>query len=253
MQEYIQFEQHIAKEEKEDIVTAEEFPTNNNAHPRSVMLVRRTNGLPYPFLTSTVIDIIIKGNGCDPVTRQPFSELTKQRARLYYDCLQEFPAMKISDLNAENLYKRWIGTHKSSSVMDEIVEKTRLEAQCFLQIEDLMGLFRSFNGKGAISNRNSATAFLTSTGHTWVLRDCSLRDTKYDKAYVLTFRNGREFEHVPIVHRIGEGFFYDVNLPRQSSVGGDFSYHESYPTVISLLEEEIPHLLRSTADSGNEV
>jgi hypothetical protein len=253
MQEYIQIEQAIAKEEKEDIVTAEEFPTDSEAHPRSVILVRRTNGLPYPFLTSTLVNVINMGNGLDPVTRQPFSELTKQRVQLYHNCLLEFPDVKIKDLNIVDLFRKWIDTHKSRTVSNDAVMRTRLHAQCFLQMEDLLGIFRSFNGKGALTNRSSAAEFLTSTGRSWVLRDCSLQDTKYDKAYALTYRNGRETNHVPIVHRIGEGFFYDVNLPRQTSVGGYFPYSRSYPTIICLLEEEIPLLLRETADSGIEM
>lgn len=55
--------------------------------------------------------------------------------------------------------------------------------------------------------------------------------------------------HVVIVHKIGEGFFYNINITRESSVGINFDYSRSYPTIVNLLEAEIPQLLNNTADS----
>jgi hypothetical protein len=136
--------------------------------------------------------------------------------------------------------------------MTDEVSKTRLEAQCFLQMEDLMGIFQTFDGKGALTNRDGAKTFLAETGRLWVLRHSSLQDTKFERAYALTYAVGNKIENIAIVHKIGEGFFYDVDLPRQSSVGGYFDYTKSYPTIISLLEDQIPNLLRATADSGVE-
>lgn len=252
MNEYCLIGQNISHEEKEDVVSAEEFPSDDKAHPRMVMLVRRTNGHPYPFFTTTVMDIINKGDGCDPVTRQQFSNLVRQRAELYNQALIDFPDYKLKDLNTRELYIRWINTHKTGTQVNEEVKKTRLEASCFLQAEDLMGIFQTFNGKGSLENRASAVAFLVQTGRKWVLRHCSLKDTKYDKAYALTYLGIGGMSHVVIVHRIGEGFFYEVAIGRQDSVGGTLYYEKSYPTIISLLEQEIHNLIVNTADSGLE-
>lgn len=238
----------IAKDEKEDIITAEQFPTSDSTHPRSIMLIRRTNRIPYPYLVTTVMDLITKGNGCDPVTRQPFSLLTRQRAELYYKSLCEFPTMKMNELNTSELYHRWINTHKSGTVITDDVRRTRLEAECFLQIEDLLGIFESFHGKGSLLNRKSAEDFLTSTNRRWVLRHCSIEDTQYDKAYGLSYRTEKDFFHMLIVHRIGEGFFYGVILARNTPVNKNLVYSRSYPTIITLLETEIPSLLRETTN-----
>lgn len=253
MQGYFNFGQTISHEEKEDVISAEEFPSDDRAHPRTVILVRRTNGRPYPFLTTSVMDIINKGNGCDPVTRQPFSPLTIQRADLYNRSLVEFPDYQVKSLNTKDLYIRWINTHKSNTRWTDEIARTRLEARCFLQAEDLMGIFQTFSGKGSIANRDSSVEFLRKTNRDWVLRHCSLKDTEYDKAYALTYLlpNGNP-THIVIVHRIGEGFYYDILINRKSSIDFDFEYARSYPTIVNLLEAEIPKLLTNTANSGIE-
>jgi len=250
MQTYSSIGQSISREEKEDIISCEEFPSDENTHPRSVMFVRRTNDRPYPFFTSSIMSIINKGNSCDPVTRERFSNLVIERAKMYNQSLIYFPNYKLKNLNTKDLYLRWINTYKSEKAFtDDEILKIRLEANCFLQAEDLMGIFQTFNGKGSLKNRSNSVEFLSKTKRKWILRHSSLKDTEYNKAYVLTYTNLDDtFSHIVIVHKIGEGFFYNVKINRQSSVESFLDYDKSYPTIINTLEKEIPHLLKYTAD-----
>jgi hypothetical protein len=143
------------------------------------------------------------------------------------------------------LYNRWINTYKTGAVD---VDRTRLEAKCFLQMEDLVGIFKKFDGKGALTNRNEAESFLSMTGCSWVLRHSSIQDTEYNKAYALTYKNNKGFIHIAIIHKIGEGFFYNADFLRKSISKELFNYSRSYPTIVCLLEAEIPDMLRETAN-----
>jgi len=91
MQEYALEIKKITVENNEDIITTQEFNYDENSHPRSVMTIRRDNNIPYPYFTQSVIDIIQKGDGKDPITRKPFDDLTIQRAFLYQECMEKFP------------------------------------------------------------------------------------------------------------------------------------------------------------------
>lgn len=249
MEEYCFLKKDISREEN-DVITSEEFPSDAKTHPRAIMLVRRTNDRPYPFFTQSVIDIITKGDGCDPITRQPFSELTKQRAELYVKSLEQFPEYRIDTLDSRNLYTRWIDTYKDGTDITVQVRKIRLEANCFLQAKDLIGVFMSFGGKGSLENRESAISFLNQTGRKWILRNCSLQDTEFSNAYALTYLIAGIASHVLIVHRIGDGFYYDVRVGRGTVLTDNFEYSRCYPTIVSLLDAEISGLLKLTANSS---
>lgn len=190
-----------------DPLTIEEF---DNSHPRAVMMVRRGNGIPYPINVKSVMDIITRGNNQDPFTREVYSENVRQRAELYYKAIKEFPVYK---LNSEDLYKRWADTLfipiNPLSPKDNLSrERTRLEARCFLQIEDLVDFFKPFFGNGSNMNREEAVRYLKETGLSWILRNSSRKDTEYDKYYALTTNNPKVMvPHYLICHKIGEGFF----------------------------------------------
>lgn len=239
MESYVSFTRNIVQaKQPEDILTLEEIKYDQLSHPRAVMTIRRSNGLPYPFLVKTIVQLIERGNGQDPVTRQPFSDLTKQRAFLYNDCLRAFPNYQLNKMNAHNLYQRWVSTYQQDMDSKER-DKVRLEAKCFLQAEDLMGIFNSFHGKGSMLNRVSAEAALEN-GQTWILRDSSVKDTEYDHAYTLTKRVGTQIEHFLIIHRIGDGFYFGAKgIMRGKSATDMAGWFSSYPTIIHLLEANV--------------
>jgi len=68
---------------------------------------------------------------------------------------------------------------------------------------------------------------------------CSIKDTAYNKGYALTIKNGNNFEHNLIIHKIGQGFFYNAEIYRGDIANDIFIYQSSYPTIIHLLEDQI--------------
>jgi hypothetical protein len=246
MEEYTGITRQLTIQHPEDDITAEEFKYDQNSHPRSVMTLRRSNGVPYPYLVNTVVKIITIGDGCDPYTRRPLSQLVRDRAILFSRCLKEFPNYKLTPEKISDLYNRWISCDREDRLLE-------LEAQCFLQAEDLISIFQSFSGKGSLNNRQEAEKFLADSGKTWVLRHSSLKDTEYDKAYALTQRvegSGQagsdtgSYVHTGIVHRVGEGFLSGVRIYRGESVDSLRHYNASFPTIVHLLTTLVPEIHR---------
>ena len=238
MDTYSSITQDIARQETMDPVTWEDFKTDEKAHPRAVMTIRRSNGVPYPYLVSTVMRLIRAGQP-EPVTRAPFSAITKKRAELYSECMQVFPDYTLEDLDTVDLFRRWQETFNPfSQLSEEQKEHTRLEARCFLQAEDLLTIFKKYQGKGSNENRAKAMDDVAQ-GYRWILRNSSVRDTEYEKAYALTRNEGRVC-HYLIIHKIGDGFYYNVkNIGRGESAGKFFICRPDfavYPTIIQLLE-----------------
>jgi hypothetical protein len=229
MQTYSSMTQDIAIEQQFDPIMYEEFKVDENAHPRAVMTLRRNNNVPYPYMIGTVISLIDSGNR-DPFTRRPFSALAKRRARLYARCMDVFPDYKMKDLDSADLFRRWQELNQNPQGSQEEQDKLRLEAQCFLQPEDLLSIFKAYNGKGSTENRRLSLVDINQE-HPWLLRNSSVVDTEYDKAYVLSWKKETDIYHRLIIHRIGEGFYYAVNGIPQGGYGGE------YPTIIHLLEE----------------
>jgi hypothetical protein len=245
MQRYAAFTSNIAVEAERDPISFEEFELKDDAHPRSVITLRGSNGVPRAYYTETVIQMI-DHNLNDPFTRQPFTELVKKRARLYLRAMQEFPDYKIADLEANNLFQRWLSTYSDAHDMsNEEVAKIRLEAECFLQAEDLAHMFATYDGSGSMNNRGRAISDLSQNEYasmndlSWILRKCSVQDTQYDKAYALSRRVGDGMTHTLIIHRIGEGFYYNVfgisrgELASQEITG----YTSSHPTILDILKD----------------
>lgn len=234
----MQFTRELSKDNI-DPVELEEFKGEETAHPREIITIRRANNKPHPYYVRSVIAILDRGNGCDPETRQPFSQLTIQRARLYQDCLTFFPNYTMENLDVKNIYIRWRSTYNTNiSLMSN--ELTRLEARCFLQASDLIDIFNNFDGSGSMMNREKAEQVLTTVGD-WLLRPSSVIDTEYDKAYVLSRYTTEGCRHYLIIHRIGEGFYYNVNgIDRGMLASSPITrYAKAYPTIINLLEDVV--------------
>jgi hypothetical protein len=225
MEIYVDMTKKKATEEKEDPISAEELDTS---HPRAVMMLRRSNHVPYPYNTESLYALLTKGDGTDPFTRIPFHDLTRQRIIMYKESLRLFPNYV---LDVKNLYERWVRNKDD--------QKVSLEAKVFLQAEDLVGIFQTFSGKGSMQNREEAEKFLQDTGRTWVLRSSSLIDTEYNKGYTLTQKYMDTYSHAPIVHLIGKGFYYRVDINRGETIQNTFTYVAEYPTIIDLLTARI--------------
>jgi hypothetical protein len=238
MNVYSSFTESRTTEEATDVVTLEEFKYGEHAHPRAVITIRRTNGVPYPFMVSTVMNIINHGDGKDPSTRVPFTVMDRRRALLYNRALTEFPDYTRDGLNTTDLYERWVSIHKPDCELDK--EKVRLEAQCFLQPEDLIGIFNNFHGSGSMLNRQEAVNALTENT-TWILRKSSIQDTQYDKAYALTRIVNGDVRHYAIIHRLGEGFYFNAyGISRGDLASNQITdHHGFYPTIIDLLEDNV--------------
>jgi len=244
MEEYTKVTKQMTIEESEDIITGESFEYDENAHPRSIMMIRKSNGVPCPFFVESIIKILTIGNGNNPFTRRPLSQLTRERAMLFSRCIKEFPNYKILPGSSIDLFNRWIASYRPDcSLSPREKSLLLLEAQCFLQAEDLLDIFQSFNGSGSLDNRSEAENFLKNTGKTWILRHSSLQDSEYNKAYALTrlSLNGN-YIHDAIVHRIGEGFFIGLTLKRGDNVNSNFSFSAEYPSIIHLLCAEVTQL-----------
>lgn len=239
MNEYSSVTQNIARETKDDPITFEEFVVDSSAHPRSVMTMRRANNKPHPILVSTVISLMLNRQR-DPWTRRPISDITKRRALLYSKCVATFPDYNIENLDTKDLYNRWADTYTGTCTLtDDEKELIRLEARCFLQAEDLVGIFKKYEGSGSTLNRTKSITDLSEASN-WLLRKCSVVDTEFEKAYALTWMDNGDgtVNHAVIIHKIGDGFYYGpTGIKREDSAGKPFTnWGAVYPTIIHLLE-----------------
>jgi hypothetical protein len=244
MQSYATFTGNIAQEEHDDPVTYEEFKQTDDSHPREVMTIRRSNGVPFPYHTQTVIELINR-NMPDPFTRQRFSELTKKRAKLYASSLEAFPDRKVGDMDTDLLFRKWIASRSDGDLSNEEKKLIDLEAECFLQAEDLTSLFKEYDGSGSMNNRTRAVSDVGVSEYSemnkiaWVLRKCSVSDTQYDKAYAITCMEGNTHKHHLIIHRIGEGFFYNPTGISRGDPANQLmvGYESCHPTIIDILRK----------------
>ena len=251
MNEYVIIGQARTITEHDDPITMEEFKYDGNAHPRNVMMIRRSNGIPYPYFTTTVAELISRDMR-DPFTNQPFSAITKQRAKLYLKSLETFPDYTNATLNTEEILKKWLSIHDAACTFtNEQKELICLEAHCFLQPSDLLGLFKPYEGQGSMDNRQKAVDELVAgdaTARKWILRNSSIHDTTYNKAYVLTYKEDNyetpeapKVFHELIIHHVGEGFYFGVSGFVRNGNASDpiVGYKAVYPTIIQLLESQV--------------
>lgn len=251
MQLYVDFTNDIAMDAEIDPITMDTFE-GKDGHPRSVITLRGSNGVPRPYLTTTVkkmLDLGLK----DPFTRRPFTALIKSRVNLYLQSLKGFPEYTIGMLEQEtgNIFNKWIATYSDDCKLSKMeIYKTRVLANCFLQAEDLAFLFSKYHGGGSMENRRlvindlsdnmySDNMYSKDRNISWILRKCSVVDTEYDKAYVISQKVGNRVRHLLIIHRIGEGFYFNVSgigrgMPANTPIT---SYESSHPTIIDILEK----------------
>jgi hypothetical protein len=150
--------------------------------------------------------------------------------------MEKFPDIRLRDLDTKKIFLDWEKDCSEKKYTFDI----HLKAKVFLQTEDLLTIFQEFNGKGSMSNRASSEEYLEKNGKKWLIRNSSLIDTEYDKAYTLTIKQDTgEYTHSLIIHRIGEGVYYNATGVRGCPISKVFDYHSSYPTMIDLIEKII--------------
>lgn len=231
MQEYSEINKKLTSEEKVDPVTLEYFQDIDD-HPRKTISIRRSNNRPYPYLTSTIYNIINSGNARDPVTREPLTDLTKQRVLIYYKGLTKFPDFKLNKDTLSLLFKKW----EKNLTENYPDPNTKLEAQCFLQIQDLVDMFFEFNCKGSLKNREETEKYLQDSGTKWILRYGSFQDTEFNKGYVFSYIDKKGYHHLPILHKIGDGFYLNAITERKQLLTDDLQSNLSFPTIVDVIE-----------------
>ena len=143
MESYATFTSDISKNE-DDPITLAPIELKDDSHPRSILLIRRGNGKPYPIMVKSVLALLENGYDIDPVTRLPYSSTTRKKARMYDMAMRLFPEYTIANLKEKipDLYSRWISSF--SQPYDDEKKKLDFEAKSFLQPEDMIDLFKTF-------------------------------------------------------------------------------------------------------------
>lgn len=215
----------------EDPITFEQLNIlKDSSHPRGSISICRDNNKPYFYNVETIIKIIENGDGKDPFTRKPFDSITKERAYLYYSITQKLPNLKKEELDFKTIYTDWLN--------DKNDELKLLKAQCLLQPSDLLDLFREYEGKGSKYNRkHSIIELKNKPKNSWILRNTSVIDTDIYKGYCLSVKSDNIKHHL-IVHKIGYGIYFGVELNRNQIIPENFSYDKIYPSIIHLIMDK---------------
>lgn len=207
----------------------------NNLHPCS-QIVLNSNANPNISVTYLTTELYKIKDEINPVTKLPFTPIIKDKIELYYNCLEKFPNYNIDKLDCKELFNRWLDTfHYNEKYNDKEKELINIEARCFLQPEDLIEIFHSFN-ETSLGIREEAEKYLRESGRNWILRNSSLVDTPTSKGYALTILYGNKSYSFPIVYKLNEGFYYNVSLCRGESTDKPFTFSSCYVAIIDLLK-----------------
>lgn len=220
MLQYALVTEELCSEEIVDPISYEQLKyRDKDDHPRHVILVRRSNGVPYPYKVTTIIKLIEHG-GIDPFTRKPFHPLICERANLFKKAVDEFPTLKITADYLVQLYHEWIDEYILNTIPVTNNTPTMLQARSILQVKDICHMFFPLSGPGSLMNRATAEQMLSmSEKGTWLLRNSSIRGSKYTHIYVLSYvKKKHRVKHILIMHQIGLGFFYNIITPRNVTI-----------------------------------
>lgn len=236
MENYSLFSHSLAEINQTDFLTDQQLNILSSKNPRGSINLRYNDDQIVSYNLNTLIDLISKGLP-DPYTKQPFTKNSIRRICLYIEGLKNFPNYK---LNTIDLFNRWIETYSDNQLEKSIIEKIRLEARCFLQVEDLRQIFQKYCGNGHLINREFAEAQLKDQSEgSWLIRESSIIESMYDKPKVITIKTAQGYRHQPFIHKIGIGFFMiDIWMTQRHSQAKDVSIiNDSFqPSIIDLLE-----------------
>jgi len=255
MELYCTKSRKVAGINKKDFLTNVQLLLTSNDHPRGSINIRYEDGHIASYNLDTIASLILD-NLPDPYTQKPFRSIDIDRAFIYIQSMHEFPDYKIENNNTIDLFDRWINSYTSqTNVESEDIKKVRLEARCFLQAEDLTAIFRKYCGNGNLENRTKAEQELSGCPiGSWLIRNSSIVETEYDKPLVITIKTATGYNHVPIVHKIGIGFYKidgnSVERGQSISIAKILPDCEK-PTIIDLLES-IDDISIVNAYKGND-
>lgn len=215
------------------------LPIKQDSHyPHPCMNIFISHGLGEDYKTAVfntrMLYEMMNSEKVNPLTSLPFSVEHRERISLYYSCLENLP--QYYDI-PKDLYERWIESlKKNSKYSQREKELIDIEARCFLQPEDLVDIYREFEDKDSMSIREKAERYMKENGKSWLIRNCSLKNTDNSKAYAITILYGGVPYSFPIVHRIGDGFYYNVTLARGDTIDKKFSFSSFHISIVDLLK-----------------
>jgi hypothetical protein len=218
---------------------------SKNEHPCSKITLSNSE-TTVTYQTSELYKI---RDDINPITGMPFIPLLREKIELYYTCLDIFPDYSMYSWNNAELYDRWISSYKFES---EYTEKEKeyldIRARCFLEPEDLVDFYKCFDNS-SLNVREDAINYLKETGKTWILRNSSLIDTTNSKGYALTILYKEKAYSFAIVHKLNEGYYYNVTLQRGDSTDKPFTFSRSYVTIIDLLKNVLGEQLKNSINT----
>lgn len=235
-----------------DFITEEPLDILSHDHPRGSINIRYDDGTIKSYNLDTLATLILKGY-CDPYTLQSFRKCDIRRTCLYIQSIKEFPKYQ---LNMLDLYHRFINSYDENLTLEKSqIQKIQLEAKIFIQVTDLVEIFKKYLGNGNLKNRKLAERELKHQPNgSWLIRNCSIIESEYDKPGVVTFKHDLNvYKHILFVHRIGMGFFLiDTNHAIRGMSISDVKLliDSDQPSIVNLLEN-IPGLLIKNAYRGN--
>lgn len=232
-----------------NVQTDYELPSVHNTikpHPCADIFLSSGVGEDYKsatFKSTHLYEKFKKGDIINPLTGIPYSSFTLEKLELYMKCQEKLPNYNIEKVKSSDIFTRWINSLKKNNNLSDIEkEVVDIEARCFLQPEELVDIFKQFSNKG-LAIREEAEKYLKESGKQWILRNCSLKDTDNAKAYALTILYGGVPYSFPIVHRIGDGFYFNVSLCRGDSIDKFFTFKSFHITIIDLLKTVLKNQL----------
>lgn len=210
----------------------------NFDHPCFFILINDNENKCFSFETETLFQKLYFDN-INPLTKEPFTYLEKEKIILYHNCLNKLPKLKKdTKIDKKLLFQTWLDINfkkekKSDSINQELIN---LQARLFLNPEDLFGIFFNPNfKKSSLLIREEAEKYLKFSGKQWLLRYSSLVDDDNSKSYALTIIIGGVSRSFAIIYKVNEGYFFNVDLSRGENTNKNFTYSHSFICIIDLI------------------
>lgn len=128
----------------------------------------------------------------NPMTRVNFDANQIRRIKWYKECVDKYPDLKRTEINETEIIQKY---------MDEPNEVNTDMFKYLVTYETLIDYlgFHDFN-------RDKAIEYLADKPYnTFVIRKCSVKDTKYNKFFVLSVKKSYGVTHYLFVHTYGYG------------------------------------------------
>jgi len=164
----------------------------NVSHPKGVITINcgydydRKVDLPLScFNTETLFEYIHKCNGQpkNPKTRKVFDNNEIYRIKQYKICMLNYKDLKKEDiLDKEKIITDWIREPGNIVYSDYF--------KYFIDLEDIIKYF----GFSEFNTREKANIYLSKPNNrNWIIRKSSIKNTKYNRFFVVQFKNKENF------------------------------------------------------------